>query len=234
MRASTSCSRCARASARCSIRSSGWRSSRCSWRWAAAATSKTCRPRRATRPKRARRWRCSPSAPSQADTLAQENARLRSLLELRQTTQTPGRAAEVLYDAADPYTRKLVIDQGLTNGIAPGSPVIDEHGVLGQVTQVQPFTQRDHAGDRPRPRPSPCRTCAPARAAWPSATPAPTAAGSSCASWRPTPTCRRATCSPPAASTASTRRGCRWPRSTASSAAPTPPSRASTACRWPT
>lgn len=77
---------------------------------------------------------------SQADTLAQENARLRSLLELRQTTQTPGRAAEVLYDAADPYTRKLVIDQGLTNGIAAGSPVIDEHGVVGQVTQVQPFT----------------------------------------------------------------------------------------------
>ncbi len=77
---------------------------------------------------------------SQADTLAQENARLRSLLELRQTTQTPGRAAEVLYDAADPYTRKLVIDQGLANGIAAGSPVIDEHGVIGQVTQVQPFT----------------------------------------------------------------------------------------------
>jgi rod shape-determining protein MreC len=76
----------------------------------------------------------------QADTLAQENARLRSLLELRQVTQTPGRAAEVLYDAADPYTRKLVIDQGLAHGIAAGSPVIDEHGVVGQVTQVQPFT----------------------------------------------------------------------------------------------
>lgn len=77
---------------------------------------------------------------SQADNLAQDNARLRSLLELRQITPTPGRAAEVLYDAADPYTRKVVIDQGLTHGIAPGSPVIDEQGVLGQVTQVQPFT----------------------------------------------------------------------------------------------
>lgn len=77
---------------------------------------------------------------SQADTLAQENARLRAMLELRQTTQTPGRVAEVLYDTADPYTRKLVIDQGLTNGVVAGSPVIDEHGVLGQVTQVLPFT----------------------------------------------------------------------------------------------
>src|SRR6185295_18869604 len=62
------------------------------------------------------------------------------LLDLRQNTPTPGRAAEVLYDAADPYTRKVVIDQGLTNGIAPGSPVIDEQGVLGQVTSVAPFT----------------------------------------------------------------------------------------------
>ncbi|WP_219215598.1 rod shape-determining protein MreC [Variovorax boronicumulans] len=77
---------------------------------------------------------------SQADTLSIDNERLRALLELRQTTRTPGRAAEVLYDAADPYTRKIVIDQGLSQGIEPGSPVIDEHGVLGQVTQVQPFT----------------------------------------------------------------------------------------------
>jgi rod shape-determining protein MreC len=77
---------------------------------------------------------------SQGETLAQENARLRSLLELRQLTQTPGRAAEVLYDAADPYTHKIVIDQGMTQGVAPGSPVIDALGVLGQVTQVQPFS----------------------------------------------------------------------------------------------
>ena len=77
---------------------------------------------------------------NQSDMLARENAKLRSMLELRQTTTTPSRAAEVLYVAADPYTRKIVIDQGLTHGIAAGSPVIDEHGVLGQVTQVQPFT----------------------------------------------------------------------------------------------
>ncbi|WP_295543009.1 rod shape-determining protein MreC [uncultured Pseudacidovorax sp.] len=77
---------------------------------------------------------------SQADALARENARLRTLLELRQNAPTPGRAAEVLYDAADPYTRKVVIDQGQVHGIAPGSPVIDELGVLGQVTLVSAFT----------------------------------------------------------------------------------------------
>ncbi|MFT4268736.1 MAG: rod shape-determining protein MreC [Xenophilus sp.] len=76
---------------------------------------------------------------SQADALAADNARLRALLELRQNTPVPGRAAEVLYDAADPYTRKIVIDQGQQQGIQPGSPVIDENGVLGQITLVQPF-----------------------------------------------------------------------------------------------
>lgn len=77
---------------------------------------------------------------SQADQLALENSKLRAVLDLRQTTPTLSRAAEVLYDTADPYTRKIVIDQGLTHGIVAGSPVIDDSGVLGQVTQVQPFT----------------------------------------------------------------------------------------------
>ena len=77
---------------------------------------------------------------SQADAMANDNARLRALLELRQTTTTPGRAADVLYDAADPYTRKVIIDQGQTHGVAPGSPVIDADGVLGQVTLVQALT----------------------------------------------------------------------------------------------
>jgi rod shape-determining protein MreC len=76
----------------------------------------------------------------QADVLARENARLRALLELRQTTSTPGRAAEVLYDSADPYTRKVVVDQGVAQGVVAGSPVIDPGGVVGQVTLVQPFT----------------------------------------------------------------------------------------------
>lgn len=77
---------------------------------------------------------------NQADELARENERLRTLLALRQNTPVPGRAAEVLFDAADPYTRKVVLDQGLVQGIAAGSPVIDERGVLGQVTLVQPFS----------------------------------------------------------------------------------------------
>jgi len=50
------------------------------------------------------------------------------------------RAAEVLYDAPDPYTRKIIIDRGSSQGVEHGSPVINELGVLGQVTRVYPMT----------------------------------------------------------------------------------------------
>ncbi|MFT3718375.1 rod shape-determining protein MreC [Pseudorhodoferax sp.] len=75
----------------------------------------------------------------QVEQLLLENAQLRSLLGLGARLAAPGQAAEVLYDAADPYTRKVVIDRGLTHGIAPGSPVVDADGVVGQVTRVLPL-----------------------------------------------------------------------------------------------
>ncbi len=76
---------------------------------------------------------------AQVEQLALENARLRQLLELRQNLPSEAQPAEVLYDAADPYTRKIVIDRGQALGIAPGSPVLDELGVVGQVTRVYPW-----------------------------------------------------------------------------------------------
>ena len=85
---------------------------------AAAATSKTCRPPSATRPRRARRWRCSPSAPARPTRWRRKTRGCARCSNCARPRTTPGRAAEVLYDAADPYTRKLVIDQGLTHGIA--------------------------------------------------------------------------------------------------------------------
>jgi rod shape-determining protein MreC len=75
----------------------------------------------------------------QVEQLVLENSRLRTLLELREQLNVTGVAAEVLYDAADPYTRKVIISKGKLQGIALGSPVIDESGVLGQVTLVHPL-----------------------------------------------------------------------------------------------
>jgi rod shape-determining protein MreC len=89
---------------------------------------------------------------NQVEELLLENKRLRELLALRQRVNVPATAAEVLYDAADPYSRKVIIDKGLAQGLESGSPVIDESGVLGQVTRVMPLvsevtlvTDRDHA-----------------------------------------------------------------------------------------
>jgi rod shape-determining protein MreC len=76
---------------------------------------------------------------NQVEQLVIENERLRKLLQLRDRLTTTAQTAEVLYDAADPYSRKVIIDRGLAQGIDPGSPVIDESGVLGQVTRVYPL-----------------------------------------------------------------------------------------------
>ena len=76
---------------------------------------------------------------SQVEELLLENNRLRGLLGLRDRVSASEQVAEVLYDAPDPYTRRVVIDRGSMQGVALGSPVIDELGVLGQVTRVYPF-----------------------------------------------------------------------------------------------
>lgn len=76
----------------------------------------------------------------QADQLRQENERLRALLALRPALQVRTLSAEVLYAAADPYSRKVFIDRGAQHGVRAGAPVVNEQGVLGQVTTVYPFS----------------------------------------------------------------------------------------------
>ncbi len=89
---------------------------------------------------------------NQVDQLQLENTRLRKLLVLRDRLESGATAAQVIYDAADPFSRKVIIDKGLADRVALGSPVLDESGVLGQVTRVYPLvsevtliTDRDHA-----------------------------------------------------------------------------------------
>jgi rod shape-determining protein MreC len=75
-----------------------------------------------------------------AERLANENRQLRGLLELKPRLTVKSIAAEVMYEAADPFSRKFYIDRGLAQGIVPSSPVITEGGVIGQVTRVYPLT----------------------------------------------------------------------------------------------
>jgi rod shape-determining protein MreC len=77
---------------------------------------------------------------AEAERLAIENARLRALLGLVPAIAVRSQAAEVLYEASDPYSRKLFVDRGMKHGIVAGSPVVNEAGVLGQVTRVYPLS----------------------------------------------------------------------------------------------
>lgn len=75
----------------------------------------------------------------QVEHLWLENAQLRALLALGERVQVPAQAAQVLYDATDAYSRRVVIDKGSMHGIVGGAPVLDEAGVMGQITRVYPL-----------------------------------------------------------------------------------------------
>lgn len=77
---------------------------------------------------------------ARGEQMQQENARLRALLDLRPALVTRSQSAEVLYAAPDPYSRKVFIDRGERHGVRAGSPVVNEQGVLGQVTAVHPLS----------------------------------------------------------------------------------------------
>jgi rod shape-determining protein MreC len=72
----------------------------------------------------------------QLEALQEENNQLRRLLEAQERLQRKSVFAEILYAARDPFSRKVVIDKGSQDGILAGAPVIDDVGVIGQVTRV--------------------------------------------------------------------------------------------------
>jgi rod shape-determining protein MreC len=71
--------------------------------------------------------------------LEAENAHLRELLGARDRAHESMVLAEVLNTARDPFTRRIVIDRGEQQGVAAGAPVIDQTGVIGQVTRTYPW-----------------------------------------------------------------------------------------------
>lgn len=73
--------------------------------------------------------------------LMTENEQLRRLLGVvEQRPAYPTVVVEVLYEPVTPFRRRLVFNKGSRDGIAPGMPVIDEGGVVGQVIRVTPFS----------------------------------------------------------------------------------------------
>ena len=72
--------------------------------------------------------------------LEAENAQLRSLLEVRGKSKIHTVAAEIWSISRDPFSRRVVLDKGADAGIAAGQPVVDAHGLLGQVARSYPFS----------------------------------------------------------------------------------------------
>jgi rod shape-determining protein MreC len=81
-----------------------------------------------------------------------ENARLKSLLDMRPRYRGAASVVQVLYTGRDPFAQKLFINKGADADLSAGDAVIDAQGVVGQVTRVLPFmsevtlvTDKDHA-----------------------------------------------------------------------------------------
>lgn len=72
--------------------------------------------------------------------LEAENTRLRRLLGMKERERAEGKIGHILFATRDPFSRRIVVDKGLQAGIAAGQPVIDEAGVVGQVTRVFPLS----------------------------------------------------------------------------------------------
>jgi rod shape-determining protein MreC len=80
------------------------------------------------------------AAAQQTHLLRAEREQLLQMGAARSKYAEGGLIAEVLYNARNPFTRKIVVDKGLTHSVAPGMPVIDGSGVVGQVTSVGTFS----------------------------------------------------------------------------------------------
>jgi rod shape-determining protein MreC len=88
----------------------------------------------------------------QMQALQAENARLRKLLEVRERADYPMQLAEIVYAGHDVFQRKLFLDKGSQANVQPGQVVMDDSGIVGQVSRVYPWlsevtlvTDKDHA-----------------------------------------------------------------------------------------
>ncbi|MDD4929330.1 MAG: rod shape-determining protein MreC [Gallionella sp.] len=88
----------------------------------------------------------------QQQSLLLENQQLRNLLGLQQRSRVTGQFAEIVYAERDIFRRKVLINKGSSAHIQAGQVVMDERGIVGQITRVYPWlsevtliTEKDHA-----------------------------------------------------------------------------------------
>lgn len=72
-------------------------------------------------------------------TLKKENENLRSLLDASKRLDEDIKLAELVNVSIDPYNHRVLISKGIISGVYAGQAVIDDRGVIGQVTEVMPL-----------------------------------------------------------------------------------------------
>ena len=73
-------------------------------------------------------------------TLEAENRRLRSLLESAVNTPERVLIAELLAVDFNPYRHHILLNRGRQHGLYVGQPVLDQHGIIGQIIRADPLT----------------------------------------------------------------------------------------------
>lgn len=72
-------------------------------------------------------------------TLEEENRDLRILLDAAERLDERVTLAELIDVGIDPYNHRVLVGRGIRDGVYAGQAVIDDQGVIGQVTEVMPF-----------------------------------------------------------------------------------------------
>jgi rod shape-determining protein MreC len=72
----------------------------------------------------------------QLESLQQENLRLRALLDATAGRTFEFRFAEMVQVNLDPFSHRIIIDRGASDGVFIGQAVLDGEGVMGQVDDV--------------------------------------------------------------------------------------------------
>jgi rod shape-determining protein MreC len=89
---------------------------------------------------------------TQLQAIQAENAQLRVLMDLKERVEYPMQMAEIVYVERDIFKRKLFVNKGSQANVMPGQVVVDDFGVVGQVTRTYPWlsevtlvTDKDHS-----------------------------------------------------------------------------------------
>ena len=88
----------------------------------------------------------------QFSALVTENEYLRKLLEATPRNKSKTIMAEIRSVPRDPFNLTIILDKGLQNGVQNGQAIVDNLGVIGQITRAYPWsseatliTDKDHS-----------------------------------------------------------------------------------------